>query len=207
MTPPQLFKMGKGVVCTQPAWKCHSRVSRPSRGLPWCSWLYLSVGALALQFPVTPYWCGPFPQVLPTSLQHHPQQDARSVCTVPVSSISCDVVSGTFTPRKGLGFALPSCFRLETTCCFFRCFLHTDYMQTVLHKSVTHDPLTCIQAVVEAPFVLSVHHSHRQTHVSFLLVSTFFLSFSCTYKYMVLEVIVYVIKICHIKCLFYTFPT
>ena len=42
-------------------------------------------------------------QVLPGSLQHHPQQGAGSVCTVPVSPVSCDVLPGTFMPGRGLG--------------------------------------------------------------------------------------------------------
>lgn len=55
-----------------PPEKCHSRVSRPRRGFA-LMFVAVSVsGALALQFPVTPYWCGPFLQVLPTSLTTSP---------------------------------------------------------------------------------------------------------------------------------------
>lgn len=107
-------------------------------------------------------------------------------------------------PEEGSGFALPSCFRLDTDRCFFRCFLCTDCMQTVSRKSVARDHLPHVRAVVGAPFTPC-----PPSHSKAMLASCYFppfLSFSYTYKYVVLEVIVYVIKFCHIKCLFTLFP-
>lgn len=144
-------------------------------------------------------------QVLPGSLQRRPRQGAGPVCTVPVSPVSCDVLPGRFMPGRRLGVALPSCFRPDTDRCFSRRFLRADCMQTVPRKSVARDHLPRVRAVVGARFTPC-----PPSHGKPMLASCYFpafLSLSHTYKYVVLEVIVYVIKFCHIKCRFYTFPT
>ena len=124
---------------------------------------------------------------------------------LPVSPVSCDVLPGRFMPGRRLGVALPSCFRPDTDRCFSRRFLRADCMQTVPRKSVARDHLPRVRAVVGARFTPC-----PPSHGKPMLASCYFpafLSLSHTYKYVVLEVIVYVIKFCHIKCRFYTFPT